>query len=370
MQKRVVIVQEFLPQYRVPFFRDLREELAARSIELTLVHGQPPAEMASRRDASQLPWARRITNRQTALGSTRFVWQPALRVCRNADLVVVEQANRLLFNYALLALRRFPGAPRVAFWGHGANLQADDRYSMRERFKRRMAILPDWWFAYTRGVAARLRALGYPDEKISIVQNSIDVSAHGIASERTKTKDLCVFVGGLASTKRLDFLVEAAELIHRQLPTFRLTVIGDGPERDCITRAAARLPWLTYAGPAFGSAKANLMSEAQLMLMPGLVGLAVIDAFAAGTPIVTTDIPTHSPEIEYVRSGSGGVILPGATTPELYAAQVVRLLSNPIQLSAMQDASRAAANQFSLSAMVGNFASGLEAALSSERRRL
>jgi L-malate glycosyltransferase len=39
------------------------------------------------------------------------------------------------------------------------------------------------------------------------------------------------------------------------------------------------------------------------MLMPGLVGLAVLDAFADGIPRVTTVIEYHSPEIEYLVPG-------------------------------------------------------------------
>ena len=43
------------------------------------------------------------------------------------------------------------------------------------------------------------------------------------------------------------------------------------------------------------------LSRANLMLIPGLVGLAVVDSFAAQCPVVTTDFRGHSPEFEYIE---------------------------------------------------------------------
>jgi hypothetical protein len=46
------------------------------------------------------------------------VWQPVLSATRKADLVIVDQASRLLVNYVLLARQRF-GGPSIALWGMG-----------------------------------------------------------------------------------------------------------------------------------------------------------------------------------------------------------------------------------------------------------
>ena len=35
----------------------------------------------------------------------------------------------------------------------------------------------------------------------------------------------------------------------------------------------------------------------KLLLMPGLVGLSVMDSFVGTCPLVTTDVAVHSPEI-------------------------------------------------------------------------
>ena len=86
----------------------------------------------------------------------------------------------------------------------------------------------------------------------------------------------------------------------------------------------------TYRGPVFGDeTAADLLRQSTLLLMPGLVGLAVVDSFATGCPLVTVDLPFHSPEIEYLENGVNGVCLPAGTTPTAYAEAVVELLGDP-----------------------------------------
>ncbi len=41
---------------------------------------------------------------------------------------------------------------------------------------------------------------------------------------------------------------------------------------------------------------------------PGAVGLAILDAFAAGLPMVTTHCRGHGPEIAYLRQNENGLM--------------------------------------------------------------
>ena len=60
------------------------------------------------------------------------------------------------------------------------------------------------------------------------------------------------------------------------------------------------------------------------MINPGLVGLSIIDSFAAGIPIITTTSKIHSPEISYLQHNYNGLILENDF--ELYSKQVIMLL--------------------------------------------
>ncbi len=328
---RVVVVQEILTAYRVPFWKRLRDRLEAKGVELVLVHGFPEGDRASRSDQGALEWALTTDNRHLRVlpGRTPLVWQPLPRsVVRRADVVVVEQANRQLVNYRLLLRAALRGRPRVVFWGHGGNLRASGPLAgLEERFKGSVSRRAHWWLAYTEGSADRVAALGFPRERVTVVQNAVEVTRPADAAERVPGR--CVYVGSLYSHKRIEFLLDAARRTAALRDDFRLVVIGDGEDRGLVEERAAREPWLDVRGSVFGDQTARVLATSNLLLMPGLVGLAIVDSFATGCPLVSVDLPFHSPEIEYLQDGVNGVLLRAGTTASQYGEQVARLLDDP-----------------------------------------
>jgi glycosyltransferase involved in cell wall biosynthesis len=357
-RRRVLVVQESLPQYRVPLFQRLRSDLAGSGVVLDVAHGRPVGSVAARNDAGLLPWSRRFRNRRVRVGGRHITWQPAYRMSGRYDLVVVEQASRLVLNYLLLA-RQAAGGPRLALWGHGCGLQGGDSPAARTlvRANRAVCRLPHWWFAYTEGSAARVRAAGYPDERITVVQNATDTSWAAVGTGIAKVPQRCAVVGSLSPDKRLDFLIAAADVVARRRPAFEVVVIGDGPERPRVLAWAADRPYLSYRGPLFGDAKAAELAAATLVLNPGRVGLGALDAFAAGAPLVTTRGSHHSPEVEYLRHARNGWLT--ADDVDAYAETVDHLLGDGHRLAEMAAGCRRDARRYSLGAMVDRFAEGV-----------
>ena len=166
-----------------------------------------------------------------------------------------------------------------------------------------------------------------------------------------------LYCASLYADKKLELLIAATQRIRASVPDFELLVVGNGPEREAIRAAAAQLPFVHYAGPAFGAERAAYFAISDVFLIPGLVGLAIVDAFTIGLPVFTTDIPIHSPEIEYLVPGVNGVITPHDV--DAYAAAVCRILDQPAELARMRDAARATAARQTLDHMVESFASGI-----------
>jgi glycosyltransferase involved in cell wall biosynthesis len=369
MIKRVVILQETFPRYRVEFFSQICRRSAERDIDVQVVHGRAPGTRGERTGGGTLPNASVIRNRYVPIPGvkTEAVWQPALRKCLQADLVVVEQASRLLINYVLLFAERARG-PKVAFWGHGRNLQAPPT-RMAERLKSRLATCPSWWFAYTPAVATGLVARGVEASRITVVGNTIDVV--GLRREveqcRAGTKTVspakCVYMGGLYPLKCLELLFRAADLIAERLPGFELHIAGAGEQRGDAERFAERRPWAHYWGPVEGEVRAGLLASSQLLLIPGLVGLVLLDSFAAGVPLVTTADATHSPEIEYLEDGVNGVIVPVGMGARGYASAVVQLLTDSDRREALSSGARNSARFHTLESAAERFVVGIAAAL-------
>jgi len=116
----------------------------------------------------------------------------------------------------------------------------------------------------------RVRAgSGYPDDRITRVQNAIDTAALAAAAARVDDEQLaslraelgvvggnvCIFVGAMYADKRLPFLLEACELIRRDVPDFEIIFVGDGPESAVVREAADHAPWIHYVGARFDDGK-------------------------------------------------------------------------------------------------------------------
>lgn len=367
---KVCIIQRRLTHYRVPLFSALREALAERGIQLELLVGRGTPAEERKHDVGELSWTQSIPTHYLAGG--RLCWQPVKRHLAGADLVIVTQENKLLQNHLLmLQPRRF----KLAFWGHGANLQSDNRNGLKERFKRWTTNRVDWWFAYTQMSADLVASAGFPGSRITVLNNAVDTSElqrqwQSVTPEETQALreslgfgagPVGVFVGSLYADKRLDFLFAAAEAIRRQVPDFHFLIVGEGPERDKVQAWCAANPWARWVGARFDREKAAYVSVAQVMLNPGLVGLGILDSFVCDVPMLTTDCGIHSPEIAYLENGINGVM----TLDDLdaYVEASVHLLHDAQALASLRVGCATSAHEFTVENMACRFAKGVSDAV-------
>lgn len=369
--KRVLIIESQIKQYRVPFFEKLRESLKADSVELRVAYSDPPPFEKEKRDNCDLPSEYGVKVRAYWAFGHKIIWQPLLREAVAADLVIVNQANKFVMNHLLLLLSAL-GAKKIAFWGLGENRQSG-QLAISEWYRRKTLNRSDWWFAYTTGTAEYLVQQGVPREKITAVHNSIDmrelreqvaaVPQSAVCEQRRKLgvaegARIGMFCGMLDSVKAVPFLIEAARLVKNEIPNFHLIIAGGGPDATFVESAAsASGGWIHSVGPKFGAEKAMVLKLADIFLLPGRVGLAILDAFAAGLPLLMTDIPIHGPEAEYLEDGVNGVRT--EHEPGAYAQAVIDVLASPCRLKILREGAAKSADRYSIEAMVRNFRDGI-----------
>jgi glycosyltransferase involved in cell wall biosynthesis len=366
VQRRVVIVERQLLHYRVGLYQRLRALLEQQGVELQLLIGEGTALEAQKKDEADLDWAIRIPTHY--LIGDRVCWQPFGAYARDADLVVVMHENKLLYNLWLLSFGR---PKRLAFWGHGRNMQSNRPGGLKELFKRWTINKVDWWFAYTEMSAQLVSQAGFPRERTTVVENAVDtmemtsfcsqVSAGQCEQLRQAMRlgdgPVGLYLGSLYREKRLDFLLQAARLIRQRVPGFQLLVVGAGPEQGQIEAAALQHPWIHYCGHLQGREKAIVLVLADIMLNPGLVGLGILDSFASGTPMFTTDCGLHSPEIAYLESGKNGVMT--ANEVQAYAAAISEVLSDPAALERLRNGALAVAPRYTIENMAERLCDGI-----------
>lgn len=356
-----------MTHYRLPLFERLRELLADKAIPLVVLAGKAHETELSKNDSGNLSWAIDLPTRYFLGG--RLCWQPFGQYVRPGDLVIVTQENRLLYNLWLLRPWR---AYAVAFWGHGRNFQSKGGSHWRERFKRWITNKVDWWFCYTALSRDAVLAAGFPADRITVLNNAIDtaeleqlrrdVTSNEVDGLRRSlglgSGPIGVFLGSLTAEKRLPFLFEACLRIRQTITGFQLVVIGDGPMREEVSGFAGNHPdWVRYVGGRQGRDKVLHALLGDVLLMPGMVGLVVLDAFVLGLPIITTDCGIHSPEIAYLEHGVNGLVT--EDTPTAFAQVVGDVVTDRRRLESLRASAHSSAGSYSIQAMADRFAKGI-----------
>ena len=163
-----------MKQYRVPFYMKLHRALESSGIDLRVAYSAPIGADISKGDSCDLSPPIGIKVKVYQLFGGKLLFQPLLRQVADADLVIVDQANKHILNSILVGLSRLK-LKKVGFWGHGRNRQGRSS-SLPERIKRHTVSWVDWWFAYTSGVREYVKCLGMRGDRITTVNNSIDTS--------------------------------------------------------------------------------------------------------------------------------------------------------------------------------------------------
>jgi len=371
--RNVVIIQKTVKLYRKRFFELLKEKCKQNDINLILIYGKDDVMIFNDVD---IQWGIKIKNYSINIFGKKLYYQNVWRYLQNADLIIVEQATKYLINHILwiLNLLKFK---KVAFWGHGINFQNDrTKFSnISEFFKRLYTKNIHHFFAYTELSKRIAMNMGLPEKKITVLNNTIPVEnlkkeimkydalkLQAIKKEiGVSTENVCIYLGGMYKDKRLDFLLHALKIIKEKVKDFEMIFIGDGPEREKIIEFANHNNWVHYLGKKGEKEKVPYFLISKLLLMPGLVGLVIIDSFLFATPLITTNCKLHSPEIEYLENGVNGIMM--ANNLESYSKAIINLLLNREKRKKLVVGCRTSAGKYTMEIMVDNFSKGIHSAI-------
>lgn len=113
-----------------------------------------------------------------------------------------------------------------------------------------------------------------------------------------------IFVGRLAPEKGIDVLLNAWS---RYDPGINLVIVGDGALREDVETAVATHDHIHYAGHQNRASVLAFLRDAEMLIFPSTVyesfGLTAIEAYAAGTPVVGSDIGTMQSIVQHGITG-------------------------------------------------------------------
>jgi glycogen(starch) synthase len=160
--------------------------------------------------------------------------------------------------------------------------------------------------------------------EITVIRNGIDANRWPFALRRPRTgPPELLYVGRLEYEKGVHDLIAALPRIRRTHPGTTLTIAGDGTQQDWLVEQARKhrvLKATTFAGRLDHDQLLAVLHRADVAVLPSHYepfGLAALEAAAAGTPLVTSNIGGLG---EAVIDGQTGLSCPPRDVARLAAA--------------------------------------------------
>jgi glycosyltransferase involved in cell wall biosynthesis len=258
--------------------------------------------------------------------------------------------------------------PRVVQGIRGLHLTESDEVT---NWKARLALLVeratsslvDAYIANSQGAADFLTRRGLAASKFTVIPNGVELQDTLAARSPSEHLEI-VCVAHFRPGKRHGDLIEALALLRERGAAARCVLIGEGVRRsrvEALVRERRLDGSVEFAGLRSPEQVRQALSLAGVFVLPSASEgspMSVLEAMAAGLPVVATDVPGTR---EVVVPGSTGILVP-PEDPAALADALERLHGDPALRAGMGDAARARAERrFSIAQAVERHAAAYAA---------
>jgi glycosyltransferase involved in cell wall biosynthesis len=316
---KVLILQQFLPHYRIPIFNALGN---TAGIELTVAHSEGEVKPNPGGSFQQvlLHWEHRFG----------FFWvkDDLLQLCNKFDVVICLFNLKVpaYWRLSLIKKRKF----RFIFWGIGVTaIKGYDIANPYDRARYWLAKKADAVVFYSSYPIEKYVAGGVPREKMFVAHNTVQITPEFLSGDM-EAKNALLFLGTLYADKRVDELVEAFLLA---IPKFNrpvlLDIVGDGDQRQAlelqVQRAGLQGKVLFHGAINDAERQKVFFRKSFACISPGQAGLSVLQSLSFGVPFVTTTNAITGGERLNVKHGYNGVLYQGDA--EKLADELVKIVN-------------------------------------------
>lgn len=286
---KVLIIQNLIPAYRIPFFEDL-----SRVYDVTVLFY---AGNAPKLNTENL---RFIKSTRIKHIKSFHLTSGVLEIAQTNDIVVI-MFDIWWLNLALLPFLLKKSKVKTILWGHG--IGRTNGFKIATYLRKKIAQNADALIFYT------LQAKEYfvektriSNEKCFVANNTIAVPNHGMSHAE---KSYFLYLGRIQERKKLGELLSAYALLSNDIKSrYSILLVGDGASAEVnklkIQTAELKIEGNVSFFPAtyLNEEIKDYYSAAIASVSPGAVGLGIIHSFAFGVPLITNKNMLHGPEFD------------------------------------------------------------------------
>ncbi len=296
--KRVLLLQDQIPHYRIPVFNMLNKE-----VDLTVVYSK-----GSVPDTAEFQ-----TKKIEMIGFHGYKCYKASlrRLLKNFDTLIAP------FDFGrmdvLALLKKKQRKIDIILWGIGVPASYDVRYDSTSEYDHKWLSLinaADRVLFYSDYPIQKYIKLGVSAEKMYVAQNTVLVNQ----TEFSETRNSFLFVGSLYKQKKImELLEQYYEAYHEENSMPILNIIGEGEEFDrlqCYIDEKKLYGKVHLIGGIYDEEKLEkYFSSALLCISPDQAGLSVLKSMGYGVTFVTMKNAITGGEIFNIENDKTGILL-------------------------------------------------------------
>jgi glycosyltransferase involved in cell wall biosynthesis len=322
---KVVIVYQVIMHYRLPLYKRLASD---PTLNFSLLYGE--GESGSKLQNADISETKIRAKKMRTLripfktnngnGTIPFSYLLFFHLIGKSPDVIISEGTSSILNASIAFLYAKIFRKRFIWWSLG-KLQNRKYTSFRQllvKWEQFIERNSDAIFTYSSQGEQYFRKNGCDPRKIFVGVNVLDTEEKLQEIRQVNVADypinICgffnlVFIGSIIEVKNLGILVDVIETLNKKYEdSFRLHLIGDGSymsQLKSYVTSKGLQEHVVFHG-RINAGASRILQECQVMVLPGLGGLAICEAMLNGLPVITGH--ADGTELDLVNESTGFVI--------------------------------------------------------------
>ncbi|PQO41348.1 glycosyltransferase family 4 protein [Blastopirellula marina] len=338
----------------------LAQELRRQTVDVRIVTARWHKSWPERIVHREIPILRLPNPQMRGWGTLRYMMSLGKYLQKHQPELDVVYVSMLKHSAYMAVERLKKTSTPVVLRAEGGGETGDCRWQAEANFGMRIRSVcqqADAIVAPSQAITDELLAAGYDPAKVHFIPNGVAIPPARSKQRRFDARmalqgaqpsfslnnemPLAVYTGRLHPKKGLLAAVSAWPAVLQRFPDAKLLLVGEGPQE---TELRERIASLGLQGrvflPGVFDDVSDLLDAADLFLLPSHeegMSLSLLEAMAAGLPVIATDIPGNR---QLVEAGRNGLLFPVDDVTAL-AEEIANVIHQPEAAARLGEAARA-----------------------------